>query len=224
MASKKKTGNNRTALPTSYQSQAQNGGLNGQDPDGFVSTGGVPAIDISNHLWPGMIQTQISLVDTGGFLASSTLYLVTNCTNEGITGPGQITGNPIPSSDATNPQLAQNYPFNSSNNQQIQFTYDLSQAQASGTLTIPNGSTPSTANLPLTPATFPSFLKGTSFATSNCLVHTGELLNGSPACEPLYPGLPDRYKPQPERRFVPGLAGTQRDFPGSFRRPQLYSS
>ena len=167
----------------SYESQAQNGGLNGQDPDGFVSTGGVQPIDISNHLWPGMIQTQISLVDTGGFLASSSLYLVTNCTNEGITGPGLITGNPIPSSSPTNPQLAQNYPFNSTTNQQIQFTYDLSQAQAAGKLTIPNGSTPSTANLPLSPATFPSFLTGTSFATANCLVHTGELLSGAPACE-----------------------------------------
>ncbi len=94
---------------SSYQSQAQNGGLNGQDPDGFVSTGGVRPIDISNHLWPGMMQTQISLVDTGGYLASSSLYLVTNCTNEGITGPGLITGNPISSSSPTNPQLAQNY-------------------------------------------------------------------------------------------------------------------
>jgi uncharacterized repeat protein (TIGR01451 family) len=167
----------------SYESQAQNGGLNGQDPDGFVSTGGVPPIDISNHLWPGMMQTQISLVDTGGYLASSSLYLVTNCTNEGITGPGLITGNPIPSSSPTNPQLAQNYPFNSTTNQQIQFTYDLSQAQAAGKLTIPNGSTPSTANLPLSPATFPSFLTGTSFATANCLVHTGEVLNNAPACE-----------------------------------------
>jgi uncharacterized repeat protein (TIGR01451 family) len=167
----------------SYKSHAQNGGLNGQDPDGFVSTGGVPPIDISNHLWPGMVQTQIALVDTGGFLASSSLYLVTNCTNEGITGPGLITGNPIPSSSPTNPQLAQNYPFNSTTNQQIQFTYDLSQAQASGKLSIPDGSTPSTANLPLSPASFPSYLKGTSFATANCLVHTGEVLNGSPACE-----------------------------------------
>ena len=178
-----KTGDNRTALPRAISLRRNNGGLNGQDPDGFVSTGGVSPIDISNHLWPGMIQTQISLVDTGGYLASSSLYLVTNCTNEGITGPGLITGNPIPSSGATNPQLAQNYPFNSTTNQQIQFTYDLSQAQASGKLTIPNGSTPSTANLPLSPATFPSFLTGTSFATSNCLVHTGEVLNGSPACE-----------------------------------------
>jgi uncharacterized repeat protein (TIGR01451 family) len=176
-------GGQQDCFTTSYQSQASNGGLNGQDPDGFVSTGGVPPIDISNQLWPGMIQTQISLVDTGGYLTSSSLYLVTNCTSQGITGPGLITGNPIPSSSPTNPQLAQSYPFNPTTNQQIQFTYDLSQAQASGKLSIPNGSTPSTANLPLSPATFPSYLTGTSFATANCLVHTGEVLNGSPACE-----------------------------------------
>jgi uncharacterized repeat protein (TIGR01451 family) len=176
-------GGQQDCFTTSYQSQASNGGLNGQDPDGFVSTGGVSPIDISNQLWPGMIQTQISLVDTGGYLTSSSLYLVTNCTSQGITGPGLITGNPIPSSSPTNPQLAQSYPFNPTTNQQIQFTYDLSQAQASGKLSIPNGSTPSTANLPLSPATFPSYLTGTSFATANCLVHTGEVLNGSPACE-----------------------------------------
>ncbi|MGA3223427.1 MAG: hypothetical protein ABSC65_06670 [Acidobacteriaceae bacterium] len=176
-------GGQQDCFTSSYQSQASNGGLNGQDPDGFVSTGGVPPIDISNQLWPGMIQTQISLVDTGGYLTSSSLYLVTNCTSQGITGPGLITGNPIPSSSPTNPQLAQSYPFNPTTNQQIQFTYDLSQAQASGKLSIPNGSTPSTANLPLSPATFPSYLTGTSFATANCLVHTGEVLNGSPACE-----------------------------------------
>jgi uncharacterized repeat protein (TIGR01451 family) len=176
-------GGQQDCFTSSYQSQASNGGLNGQDPDGFVSTGGVSPIDISNQLWPGMIQTQISLVDTGGYLTSSSLYLVTNCTSQGITGPGLITGNPIPSSSPTNPQLAQSYPFNPTTNQQIQFTYDLSQAQASGKLSIPNGSTPSTANLPLSPATFPSYLTGTSFATANCLVHTGEVLNGSPACE-----------------------------------------
>jgi uncharacterized repeat protein (TIGR01451 family) len=176
-------GGQQDCFTSSYQSQASNGGLNGQDPDGLVSTGGVSPIDISNQLWPGMVQTQISLVDTGGYLTSSSLYLVTNCTSEGITGPGLITGNPIPNSSPTNPQLAQNYPFNPTTNQQIQFTYDLSQAQASGKLSIPNGSTPSTANLPLSPTTFPSYLTGTSFATANCLVHTGEVLNGSPACE-----------------------------------------
>jgi uncharacterized repeat protein (TIGR01451 family) len=168
---------------TTYASQASEGKLTGQDPDGLASSGGVPPIDISSHLWPGSVQAQIRTVDTGGYLTSSTLYLVTNCTNEGISGSGNITGNPIPSSNPTGQQLTQNYAFNSSGNQQVQFSYDLSQAQSSGKLSIPDGSTPSTANTPIDPTTFTThYLHGTSFATANCLVHDGELISGSPAC------------------------------------------
>ena len=157
--------------------------MTGQDPDGLASSGGVPPIDISSHLWPGAIQAQITTVDTGGYLTSSTLYLVTNCTNEGISGPGNITGNPIPSSNPNGQQLTQNYAFNSSNSLQVQFSYDLSQAKNAGTLSIPDGSTPSTSNTPIDPTTFTThYLHGTSFATANCLLHDGQLINGSPAC------------------------------------------
>src|ERR1700761_3067792 len=133
---------------TTYSSEAQNGGLIGRDPDGLASTGGVAPLDISTYLWPGALQAQITTVDTGGYLTSSTLYLVTNCTNEGISGPGNITGNPIPSSTPNSQQLTQNFAFNSSNNQQVHFTYDLSQANSARSLTIPDGSTPSTADTP----------------------------------------------------------------------------
>ncbi len=176
-------GQQQNCFNTTYASQASEGKLTGQDPDGLASSGGVPAIDISNRLWPGQIQAQITTVDTGGDLSSSTLYLVTNCTNEGISGPGNITGNPISSSNPTSQQLTQNYAFNSSNSLQVQFTYDLSQAKSAGTLTIPDGSTPSTANTPIDPTTFTThYLQGTSFATANCLLHDGELISGSPAC------------------------------------------
>jgi uncharacterized repeat protein (TIGR01451 family) len=176
-------GQQQNCFNTTYESKAQHGGLIGQDPDGLASSGGVPPIDISSHLWPGPIQAQIATVDTGGYLTSSTLYLVTNCTNEGISGPGNITGNPIPSSNPTSQQLTQNYAFSSSDSLQVQFTYDLSQAQNSGTLSIPDGSTPSTANTPIDPTTFTThYLHGTSFATANCLLHDGELISGSPAC------------------------------------------
>ena len=67
---------------------------------------------------------------------------------------------------------------------ELQFTYDLSQAQNAGTLSIPDGSTPSTANTPIDPTNFQTnYLHGTSFANANCLLHDGELFNGSPACE-----------------------------------------
>jgi uncharacterized repeat protein (TIGR01451 family) len=177
-------GQQQNCFNPTYASQASAGQLTGQDPDGFASSGGVPPLDISNFFSLGAIQAQIGTVDTGSFLTSSTLYLVTNCTNEGISGPGNITGNPISSSNPTGQQLSQNYAFNSSNNQQVQFTYDLSHAMDSGTLSIPDGSTPSTADTPIDPTTFTThFLPGTSFATANCLLHDGELINGSPACK-----------------------------------------
>jgi uncharacterized repeat protein (TIGR01451 family) len=173
-----------------YKTQASNGTLTGQDPDNFVSTGGVPPIDVSSYFSSGTVQAQINLLDTGasnnqpgGYLTSSTLYLVTNCSSNGVSGPGKVTGNPISSSNPTTQQLAQNYSFNSTPNQQVQFTYDLTAAQNAGTLSIPDQSTPSTADTPFNPAAFPGYVSGTSFATSNCLLHDGELFNGSPACK-----------------------------------------
>jgi uncharacterized repeat protein (TIGR01451 family) len=168
---------------SSYQTKASAGQLTNQDPDNFVSTGGVSPIDISSYFSPGPVQAQIGLVDQGGYLASSTLYLVTNCSSAGVAGPGLVTGNPISASNPTSGQLAQNYSFNSTTNQQVQFTYDLTAAQNAGTLTITDQSTPSTADNPLNPAAFPGYVNGTSFATASCLLHSGELYNGSPACK-----------------------------------------
>ena len=155
----------------------------GADPTTLAATGGVGPINISGSLLQGSIQATIGLVDTGGYLAGSTLYLVTNCTPGGVTGPALVTGNPISSSDPTPQQLTQTYPINPTTGQQIQFTYDLSQSQANGNLSITNGSTPSTADTPLDPTKFQSnYLANTSFSTANCLTHTGELDNNLPAC------------------------------------------
>ena len=76
--------------------------LIGQDPDTYilptneggdgVSTvdqlGGVPPIDISAQLVSGAQTATFSLVDEGGVLTSSTLYLNTNCT-QGAVPPGR---------------------------------------------------------------------------------------------------------------------------------------
>ena len=123
------------------------------------------------------------MIDTGGYLASSTLYLQTNCTFLGVSGPGEITGNPISKDNPDPHQLAQTFPFNPVTDQVVQFTYDLSEAQSAGQLTIADGTIPGTADLPLTPAQYTSYVAGTSFASSNCLIHSGELLNGQPVCK-----------------------------------------
>ena len=179
------SGQQSDCFSSTYRVQASSGSLLGQDPDNFVSTDGVAPIDISSSLAPGTIQVKIDLVDTGGFLASSTIYLNTSCVQTGITGPGQITGNPIPQTNPPPSTLTQQFPFDPTTGQQVDFVYDLSVAQTAGQLTIPNDSTPITADLPIDPATFQSiWVPGTSFATSNCMVHTGELLpSGQSACK-----------------------------------------
>ena len=177
-------GNQQNCFTGNYSGQAHNGGLNGKDPDLYVTTGGVPPIDVSSRLQGGAVQATIGLVDTGGYLAGSTLYLVTNCTSNGVSGPGKVTGNPIPQNNATDAQLSQNFAFNPAAGQQVQFTYNLIQAQNAGTLTIANGTIPTTTDTPLDPSTFSTkYLAGTSFATANCLLHSGELYSGAPACK-----------------------------------------
>jgi hypothetical protein len=157
----------------------------GGDPDNFVAVGGVKPIDISSLLVPGSEQVTISLQDEGFYLGNSTLYLNTNCTQTGVTGPALVSGNPIPSSNPTPDQLAQDFTFNPTDGQGIGFTYDLTAALAAGSLNIVDGTIPEVGDQPLDPAVYQSsFTPGTSFATSNCLVHLGESLpSGQPACK-----------------------------------------
>jgi len=175
-------GTQQDCFNATYRSQAAN--LIGQPPN--PATGGVAPIDLSSHLIAGATQTvKLDLVDTGSVLTNSNLFLNTNCTQAGVTGPATITGNPIPASGATSDQLSQGFPFDSTENQQVEFDYDLTEAQSAGSLTTSDGTIPNTADLPLSPLTFQStYLTGTSFATASCLVHSGELLpDGTAACK-----------------------------------------
>jgi len=168
-----------------YEDVASAGTLTGTNPDDFTAQGGVAPIDISGLLSSGNLQVKIDMQDEGFFLTNSTIYLNTNCTQLGVTGPALASGNPIPSSNPTPDQLSQDFSFNPTTNQQIGFEYDLTTAQTAGGLTITDGTIPQVADLPVDPATFQSvFVPQTPFATSNCLVHSGETLaNGQPACK-----------------------------------------
>ena len=183
------TGPFQNCFGTGYETGAGSGSLTGLDPDNFVAADGIPPIDISGLLVPGSIQVQIALQDEfygpGFYLASSTLYLDTNCTQGGVTGPALVTGNPISGSNPTPDQLSQDFNFNPTTNQQIGFEYDLTDANAAGGLTITDGTIPQVSDSPIDPSNFQStYVSGTSFATSSCLVHSGEQLsNGQPACK-----------------------------------------
>ena len=65
-------------------------GLLGQDPDNFVATYGVPALDISADL-AGTTQAKFELLDFGTSLGSSSVYLITNCAQSSIAPGGSIT-------------------------------------------------------------------------------------------------------------------------------------
>ena len=117
-------------------------------------------------------------------LASSSVFLATNCTVNGVTGPATVSGNPITSTGGNPQGLTQTFNFNTDPKNTVGFVYDI--APASGTITgNANGAIPQTADLPVDPTIFqPNYVAGTSFATSNCLAHSGELLpSGNPACK-----------------------------------------
>jgi len=165
-----------------YQSAAT--GFIGNNMDTFAPTGGIPPIDVSSFLVPGTQQATIELVDTGYYLTNASLYLVTNCTQGGVTGPATVTGNPIPATNPPPDKLKQDFDFNPSTGQSVGFTYDISTSQQNGQLTITDNTIPNATDMPLDPALWQSqYATGTSFATSSCIVHRGEILNGHSACK-----------------------------------------
>jgi hypothetical protein len=178
-------GTRQNCFTAAYRDPASHGQLTGLDPDNFSSTGGVAPINVSSSFFPGANTVTLGLVDRGGYLASSSIYLNTNCTSNGVTGPSQISGNPIPSTNPPPALLTQNFSFNSAASQQVEQIYDLSYAQSGNTLTITDGTIPTVSDTPIDPAAWQSdYVKGTSFATSSCLIHDGEKLpNGKPACK-----------------------------------------
>jgi hypothetical protein len=169
----------------------------GTDPDttvvpGNTATfdylGGVAPISITNLLFQGTGTTpsteapqtlNISLADEGVVLTASTIFLTTNCTINGTSG-GTVSGNPINTNTSTN--TSQSFTFDSTTGQTVGLDYNI---VVPGTVTANNnGSIPQSTDAPVNPATFQSsYLNETSFATANCLIHTGEQLNGSPACK-----------------------------------------
>ncbi|HEY3706699.1 MAG TPA: hypothetical protein VGL22_16670 [Terracidiphilus sp.] len=175
---------NQNCFQSSYSSQA--GNLLGVEPDSLVASSGVPPIDIGNLLIPGEKQmVKIDLTDEGGYLATSTVFLNSNCTEVGVTGPTHLNGNPVTIENA--PSLTQSFNFDRNPGTQVTFTYDLSRTanDAGGTLTVPAGSTPWVNNAAISPAIFNAqFRPYTSFATSRCLIHYGEVdAQGNPACK-----------------------------------------
>jgi len=147
---------------------------NAQTPDFF---GGVAPLNISSLLSGAAGKTvsiTVALTDEGGALVSSTIFLQSSCTINGVTGPATVGGNPISSTDSSG--TSQSFTFNTANDKIVGFGYDVTGALPN-LINNQNGATPQVTDLPLDKTKFqPVYSPATSFATSNCLIHNGEVL------------------------------------------------
>jgi len=110
----------------------------------------------------------------------------------GVSGPATVINNPPPG-NPTNP-VTETFTFDNQNNQGINFQYTVPAGV--GDLT---GLTEHVSDMAVDPATFDlNYTYGTSFSTTSCYLHAGELLpNNNPACK-MYTLLA-RREPIPRR-------------------------
>lgn len=153
----------------------------GQNPDLVSGTYGVAPLFINNSIvnpdfdYSKPLNLTIGLEDEGGLLTSSSIILTTSCTINGVTGPATVGGNPI--SSTGNSGTSQSFEFNNSSNKIVGFGYDVTGALPD-LIDHQNGAIPQVNDLPLDASKFqPVYSPGTSFATSNCLIHDGEVLS-----------------------------------------------
>jgi uncharacterized repeat protein (TIGR01451 family) len=161
---------------TNYQAPAGAGGLNGLNPDTFTNSGngvlagggagGVPPISLSgfgSSSGPTTPTATISMLDGGGFVASSTLFLVTQCVPQGVAAGDTVTGNPTNPGDPST--LNQSFIFDSVNGQTSQFTTDI----ANNPNIAPTGTQQITQVFPIPQQLFNQLVSGTSAAPGVCV-------------------------------------------------------
>jgi hypothetical protein len=163
-----------------YQEYASS--LVGQDPDNFVdggngnpvtggTAGGVSPIDVSGFLMAAATnQLSVNLVDTGGYVASSTVFLVTNCTTPGTVAPGgSVSGNPITPSTPSSEVQTFALDTNPGNNISLNANYTTPF-----TTSAPTGTAPVVTDIGIDQATFQKMVANSSAAPALCLHLTGE--------------------------------------------------
>jgi hypothetical protein len=145
----------------------------------FTQAYGVGPIDISSQLVAGaqsvVFQLESELMLPSGKTANSNLYLNTNCTSTGVSGPVTVVNGTPPAGGV--PEV---FTFNNQPNQGVSFNYTL--PVGIGGLA---GLTEHVSDIPIDPTTFDQdYTYGTSFSTTSCYLHAGELLaNNNPACK-----------------------------------------
>ncbi len=104
----------------------------------------------------------------GGIPNGGSTFFALEGTPDALTGVTQ-TGQPIDATAGTN--AAQTFTFNDATNNLDQYAFDYSNAAL--TITDNNVATPSITNSQITPADWPSLVRGTPFATTQCIPVNG---------------------------------------------------
>jgi hypothetical protein len=204
----------------------------GQDPDStvpgsnpaqtFTQAFGVGPIQIGSMLVPGNqsvnFQLESTLPPPSSNIANSTLYLNTNCTAAGVSGPATVINNPPPG-NPTNP-VTETFTFDNQNNQGINFQYTVPAGV--GDLT---GLTEHVSDMAVDPATFDlNYTYGTSFSTTSCYLHAGELLpNNNPACKMYTLLCSQGTDPTESGALCPASAAANEIFGESFDPPASFT-
>jgi uncharacterized repeat protein (TIGR01451 family) len=172
-------GGQPNCFTSAYQGPAGNTTqLDGQNPDTFANSGngvltggaagGVPPINVSGQFSTDTTNATITLLDGGGKVASSSLFLKTNCSSTGVKTGGTITGNPL---DPNNPgSLAQDFPFNTTPGKHITLTGNFVTAN-----TFDGTTTPTVNDTGLTQPQFAALVAGSSAAPALCIRLNGEV-------------------------------------------------
>jgi uncharacterized repeat protein (TIGR01451 family) len=162
-----------------YQNNAAN--LLGRNTDSITNAndivggpGGVPAIDISSFLGFGTstngTPVSFTLLDGGGDVAGSTVFLQTNCTTPGTIQPGgSITGNPVnPNIPAS---LTPQFAFSTTPGNNVVFLADYTGTAGSENAT----AAPTVTDVGIRQSAFAAFVAGTHAGPAVCLRLTAEV-------------------------------------------------
>jgi hypothetical protein len=138
------------------------------------AAGGIPYLNVGTFFPSGSkVEASVSIQDAGGYVASSTLFLVTDCSQTGIVPGGTITGNPITGGNPAS--QTQTFTFDSSPGQNISFTSSEQEAIQQGTVGAPNGTVPQVTNFGIPQELFNELVTNTSAGPAVCLRMTGEV-------------------------------------------------
>jgi hypothetical protein len=137
------------------------------------AAGGIPYLNVSTFFPSGSDVASVSMQDAGGYVASSTLFLVTDCSQTGIVPGGTITGNPITGGNPAS--QTQTFTFDSSPGQNISFTSSEQEAIQQTPSLAPNGTVPQVTNFGIRQEQFDELVAHTSAGPAVCLRMTGEV-------------------------------------------------